>query len=89
MWISFFEVLIIAKDIAVDRMQRMSVENIKKLLISLIFLTNIFYKICMLLIAKVKFLKNFILQPKKEETKTSAGVLESEIRNLILIFFHF
>ena len=51
MWISFFEVLIIAKDIAGDRMQRMSVENIKKLLISLIFLTNIFNKICMLLVA--------------------------------------
>ena len=57
MWISFFEVLIIAKDIAGDRMQRMSVENIKKLLISLIFLTNIFNKICMLLVAKVKTLK--------------------------------
>jgi hypothetical protein len=64
----------------------MSVENIKNLLISLIFLTNNFNKICMLLVAQVKYSKNFILQPKKEETKTSAGVLKSEIRNLILIF---
>jgi len=36
-----------------------------------------------------EILKNFILQPKKEETKTSAGVLKSEIRNLILIFLSF
>ena len=73
MWISFFEVLIIAKDIAVDRMQRMSVENIKKLLISLIFLTNIFYKICMLLIAKVKFLKISFYSQKKRKQKQVLG----------------
>ena len=51
MWISFFEVLIIAEDIGRGRMYRISVENIKNLLISLIFLTNIFNKICMLLVA--------------------------------------
>jgi hypothetical protein len=47
MCISFLAMLIIAREIAVDRFLRMHVENIKKLLISLIFLNKNFNNFCM------------------------------------------